>query len=125
MGLQRIKLVLKLLGQRTKPYPIHKYISKSKYNYIYRESINDLQYWRAHLDLSGVAKWEPDFYSDSEEECALWVYNRIKKHLRKIIREDKKHDNKTRRRHINWQIWLLKYQHWQYPKKICELKMYK
>jgi hypothetical protein len=117
-------LAKKMMSRRTKPYPVNEYNFKSnKYKYVYNISIDGIVFWHAHLDLFGIT-WDDDFYSNTEEGAAFWIYKQIKKYLKTITRNDKKHDNKHYRKHINWQTWLLNYQYHQYPKRICELKIY-
>jgi len=117
------KIAFKLIQRRTKPYPVYEYIFKSKKykSYVYRIAIDGNRFWHAHLDGVG---YNDDFYSDNEDEAALWIYKNIKKYFKRVKRDAKKWDNKKRRRHLNWQKWLINYQHHQYPKRICDLIIY-
>ena len=106
------KLLNDLWDIRKKPYPIHDYKFKSsKYlSYIYFESLNDIEFWHAHLSLLGLSSnWNFDFYSYSEDNCANETYKVIKKYINRLERQNKKTDNKTFNRHINWENWLINY----------------
>ena len=111
------------MDKAKKLYPIYIYNYRSKkYKYIYNESIDGIVFWHAKLDLHKCT-WDDDCYFKTEEDAAFWVYKQIKRYLKRVTKCNKGWDNKTRRKHINWQKWLLDYQKWQYPKKICELKL--
>jgi len=114
-------LAIKLLSRRTKPYPVNEYVRKSnKYKYVSRVDIEGIKFWAGSLNLCGIT-YDNVFYSNTEEGAAFWVYKQIKKYLKKLMKDSKKYDNKHYRKHINWQVWLINYQHWQYPKEICKL----
>ena len=113
------KLIPELLSSRKKPYPVHEYNFKSsKYNYIYNESVNNITYWHGRLQYiiyyvtkygtDGFTSW--DYYSDSEEGCAKELYKTIKKHIKKLSRENKRYANRNKKKHINWQNWLINYE---------------
>ena len=113
-------LALKLMSRRTKPYVTYKhhFVSRKYKRYVYNVDIDGINFWYGHLDLYGISH-NDCYYTNNEEEAALWVYNKMKKHFKVFKKRDKK-----RIRTRNWQIWLINYQYYNYPKEICDLNIY-
>lgn len=125
MAIDYDKLARELLSKKGPPWPEykHNHTSKKYKNYVYNISIDGHKFWQGRLDLFPFT-WDNRKYFKTEDEAAEWVYKNIKKYLRRVKRLSKSYDNKTRRKHINWQIWLLYYQHHQHPKRICEITVF-